>query len=182
MSNSNKRRVFLTLHHRDELSLSKNRRRLGHASYHWGILITPKRSKGRDCYAYDVTNAVDPDPFTRIERNPDYEWRFRHKDNVDPMISGSLLGRILIGKVPHGISHKEIQAILEEVLVPRKNMRPEENCVTWTRGAIRKLQRTGLVEQFDVKRFMDDALKFANGRLGDPGGTVNIINYTRRPM
>jgi hypothetical protein len=62
---SNKRRVMLTIHHRDELSLGPNRTRLGYAAYHWGILIQPKKPKGSDSNAYDVSNGAKVDPLTR---------------------------------------------------------------------------------------------------------------------
>lgn len=59
---SNKRRIIISIHHRDQFSLGEHRTRLGHAAYHWGILIQPKNPKGSDSDAYDVTDAAIVDP------------------------------------------------------------------------------------------------------------------------
>ena len=73
---TDKRQVFVTLHYRDELSLGENRQRLGFAACQWGILISPKVSKGRDCFTYDVSNAARVDPNTRTDLNPQRNWYF----------------------------------------------------------------------------------------------------------
>lgn len=98
------------------------------------------------------------------------------------MLSGHIFGRTLIGKVPNEVTHAEIQTHLESILPPRKGVLPEENCVSWTRSAIGKLQETGLAEQFDIDRFMADSLAFADQRMRSPDSKANFVNYTSRPM
>lgn len=74
---------MLTIHHRDELSLGSNRTRLGYAAYHWGILTQPKKPKGSDSNACDISNGTRPDPMTRQDLNPNYDWQFWPNLRVD---------------------------------------------------------------------------------------------------
>jgi hypothetical protein len=168
---SNKRRVMLTIHHRDELSLGPNRARLGYATYHWGILIQPKKSKGSDSNAYDVSDGAF---------NPNFEWRFRATRGVDPLRSGRLLGRVMIGKVSNNVADTQIEAILRAVPLPVQNTTPEQNCVTWILAAIPALQQHGLAEVFDVDQLLASALQRGHSWLKDPGPN-NFYNYTDRP-
>jgi hypothetical protein len=178
---SNKLRVFITIHHRNTLSLGPNRERLGYAAYHWGILIAPKGSTGPDCHAFDVTDGADPDPQARVDRNPDRNWFFRRK-HVNWKSSAHLLGKAMIGKVPNSIKLPEIEERLHSVPLPQKDVIPEQNCVTWIISAIQQLQITELAEQFDTDEFMAHALEFADQRLKRPDATNDTINYTSRPM
>ncbi|OQE84073.1 hypothetical protein PENNAL_c0029G07002 [Penicillium nalgiovense] len=93
----------------------------------------------------------------------------------------SLLGRVMIGKVPHEVTYAQIRDLLESIPLPQKDALPEQNCVTWTRAAINKLQDNSLAEQFELDRFMDKSLAFADQRL-HTGCTPTSINYTTRPM
>lgn len=88
----------------------------------------------------------------------------------------------MIGKVPNEITYADIRALLEVIPVPQKGALPEQNCVTWTRTAICKLQENGLVEQFALDRFMDKSLAFADQRLHNTDSTPTYINYTGRRM
>jgi hypothetical protein len=177
---SNKRRVILTIHHRDELSLGSNRTQLGYAACHWGILIQPKKPKGSSSNAYDVSNGAKPDPITRQDLNPNFEWRFRTSLRVNHRLSGHLLGRVMIGKVPNNVTDAQIEAILGAVPLPVKNATPEQNCVTWILAAIRALQQHGLAEAFDVNQFLASALQYGHSWLDDPGPN-KFYNYTDRP-
>ncbi|KAJ5125822.1 hypothetical protein N7526_007999 [Penicillium atrosanguineum] len=72
-------------------------------------------------------------------------WRFREK-RVDPDAPYLLVGiKARIGQ--------------PALRVPNKQLR--ENCATWIKEAITKLQEGGLADEFDIPRFMDDALAFA---------------------
>ncbi|CAG8151161.1 unnamed protein product [Penicillium salamii] len=179
---SNKRQVFLALHHRGNLSIGENRQRLGHAAYHWGILVSPKISKGPDCYVFDVSDGPLLDSVNRVNRNPEGNWRFRGNANIDPKEYGNLLGKVMIGKVPNEVTYAEIHGFLEAIPLPQKGVLPEQNCVTWTKAAICRLQENGLVEQFDLNRFMDESLAFADQRLQNTDTTPAHINYTGRRM
>jgi hypothetical protein len=178
----NKRQVFITLHHRDEVSLGESRQRLGHAAYHWGVLISPKVSKGRDCHVYDITNAARPDPITRVDLNRDRNWLFRAIANIDPLSSDHLLGMVMVGKVPNGTSYIDIEDLLRSIPLPKKDTVPEQNCVTWVKAAIQKLQCAKLAEQFDLNKFMNYALGYADQRMGNSGTAASTINYTNRKM
>lgn len=133
---SGKPRVIITIHHRDELSLGDNRNQLGLSAYHWGILIQPKNPKGSDSTAYDISDAARPDPITRQDLNPNRDWHFRPKPGVNPVLSGRLLGKVMIGKVPNNLTDAGIEAILKEVPLPAKNAKPVQNCVTWILTAV----------------------------------------------
>lgn len=177
----NKRRVFVSIHYRGALSLGENRQRLGYAAYHWGILILPKVYEERDCYSFDVSDAARPDPETRIDYNPNHDWIFRS----NPTVSGNLLGLIMIGKLPNETDISEIRTLLKSIPLPQKNTTPEQNCVTWAISAIQALQGNGFSEQFDINKFMESGIEFADATLADKSGTPATIakrNYTTRNM
>lgn len=176
---SNKRRIIISIHHRDQFSLGEHRTRLGHAAYHWGILIQPKNPKGSDSDAYDVTDAAIVDPLTRQNLNPNHDWHFRPKVGVNPHNSGRLLGRVMIGKMPNNVTNADIEHILRSVPLPVKNASPEQNCVTWTLAAIQALQQYGLAEAFDKDQFMLQALQCADRWAQNPN-PQNFYNYTDR--
>lgn len=177
---SNKRRVFVSIHHRGALSLEENRQRLGYAAYHWGILISPKVYQEQSCYTFDVSDAARPDPETRVDHNPNHEWIFRS----NPTVSGSLLGLIMIGKIPNGVEISEIRTHLQSIPVPQRDAILEQNCVTWVMSAVQTLQGSGLAEQFDMNKFMDTGIEFADATLSDKSGTPMVAktNYTTRKM
>ncbi|PWY94725.1 hypothetical protein BO94DRAFT_282623 [Aspergillus sclerotioniger CBS 115572] len=180
MPNKNKRRVLVTLHYRGALSLRENRERLGFAVYHWGILVAPKASTGRGCYSFDVSDGINLDPGSGVNRNPNFEWVLRAKTGVNPLPSSHLLGRVMIGKISHDVSFEQLDALLRSIPLPRKGV-SGENCVSWTRAAVAKLQEKGWAERFNIDCFMDDSLAYAHQRM-DADDVKSIINYTSRPM
>ncbi|KAJ5138859.1 uncharacterized protein N7515_003707 [Penicillium bovifimosum] len=132
----NKRRVFLSIQHRNSLSVGENRQRLGYAAYHWGILICPKRSKASSCYFFDVSDGVLlEDSPNRVNLNPEFNWLFREKQISVPTTSARLLGmvmigKVMIGKVPNEVTWEQIRGLLAAVQVPKNNAVPEQNCVS----------------------------------------------------
>ncbi|EXJ91608.1 hypothetical protein A1O3_00156 [Capronia epimyces CBS 606.96] len=120
-----------------------------------------------------------PDATTHHDLNPNHDWVFRTKVQVDDLHSGNQIGRIMIGKVPSDVTDSEIEAILNEVPLPIKDATPKQNCVTWTVAAIQALQKRGMAEAFDVNKFMDDALELADQWLENPGPN-KFHNYTNR--
>lgn len=174
---SNKRRVMVTIHYRDELSLRDNRARLGLSAYHWGILIQPKNPKGLDSNAYDVSDGARPDPMARQDLNPSRDWHFRAKLGVSPILSGRLLGKVMVGKVPNNVTDANMEDLLRKVPLPIKNT--GQNCVTWTLATIQALQKGKLAEDFDVNEFMTKALGLADEWLQHPGPN-NFHNYVDR--
>lgn len=150
---SNKRRVLIALHHRNALSLPPERERLGHAAYHWVILIEPKFSRGANANAYDVTDAPGIDPNNRVNQNPENDWRFLAQCGVNPYKDSRFIGRVMIGKLPNNVKDSQVESILRGVEVPIKNAVPGQNCVTWTMAAIQALQSNGFVEKFDLDTF-----------------------------
>ncbi|KYK60860.1 hypothetical protein DCS_01998 [Drechmeria coniospora] len=173
---SNKLRVVVSLHHRDELSLGSHRTRLCHEAFHWGIIIMPKRSKGPDCHAYDVSDGPVLDPNKRQDLNPEHAWESRVKLGVDPLRSGRLISRIIIGKVPKHVDLANIGRLLATIPLPAKDAVPAESCVTWTLAAIAILQAEGIVHPFDVGRFRDWALSYADRSMKNMG-PHNIVEY-----
>jgi hypothetical protein len=178
---SNKRRLMVSIYHRDECSLGQNRNRLGSAAFHWAIFVRPKNSKGNDVRIIDVTDSPIVDPQTLQDLNPSHDWRFRVKPQVDPSKTTRILGAIMIGKLPNSMSFAELDGMLSKLPLPVHNARPEQNCVSWVQAAIETLQRAGVAEQFDIRKFMDFAIKFADRRI-PKGGEYESINYTNRPM
>ncbi|KAI9036452.1 serine threonine protein kinase [Aspergillus affinis] len=146
----NKRQVWVSLHSRGALSLGSNRTQLGHAAFHWGILVSLKVSSGADCHAYDVTDNLLIDPNSRTNLNPHNGWRFRHNPNEDPERNPRILGMVMIGKVPNDVPYDDIEARLASLPLPDKDVQPVQNRVTWTMAAIGKLQEIGVAEMFDI--------------------------------
>lgn len=163
----NKRRIIVSLSHRGRLSLPPHREKLGLEAYHWGLLISPKHSKGADCDSYDVSDAISVD-------DADNNWRFRKRPMIDPLATGQLLGKIVIGKI--AVREENICALLREVPLPLKEIDPAQSCVTWTLDAIRALQRADVVSGFDVDRFAAWALEKGDCWMVDPS-PGNCVEY-----
>jgi len=167
----------------DELQQhGEHRQRLGYAAYHWGIVISPKNTTGRDCYGYDVSDGAVPDPQTLTDRNPNRNWHFRTSVNVNPRLGSHLLAMVMIGKAPQEITYSEIEIRLQSIPVPQKDVVPEQNCVNWVMNAIRTLQDIGLADRFDLNEFMVYALSYADKRMSQTATTSDIVNFTSRPM
>lgn len=182
----NKRRVTVTIHHRDKLSTRENRTRLGLSAYHWGIRTQPKNPKKiQHSRAYDVSDGARPGPDPQIQQdpNPNHDWHFRvRSDSGDsPSLSsgdqGRLLGRVMIGKVPNDVKDADVEEILKNVPLPAKDT--EQNCVSWTSAAIQALQKEKLAEEFDVDQFMAKVVELADEWLRDPGPD-KFYNYVDR--
>ncbi|RJE23507.1 hypothetical protein PHISCL_04176 [Aspergillus sclerotialis] len=163
----NKRRIQVAIYHRGALSLSDNRSILGPAAFHWGFIITPKHPHNLDCQAYDVSDGVSLDPVSGEDLNPDRNWLFRSKSNVDIFHHDRLIGRILIGKVPSWVPRERLERILKEVKMPVRGVEPAQNCVSWTMDAIQALQDKGVLGRFDRGVFLERALAFADSCLVD---------------
>ncbi|EEH39720.2 hypothetical protein PAAG_01909 [Paracoccidioides lutzii Pb01] len=61
------------------VSLQK-RIRNTYGAYHWGVLLAPKKSNGRDNMAYDVSDGVRLDNETGQDLNSERDWSFRIKN------------------------------------------------------------------------------------------------------
>ncbi|KAI6767715.1 hypothetical protein HG530_005724 [Fusarium avenaceum] len=173
------RLIALALYHQDSYSQGNSRRIFGYEVYHWGIIIMPERSQGRDCIAFEATDASEIDPVTFRMSNPTMDWYMRMKYPVDPELSGKLIGRIVIGQVPDGISDAQLRALFDKVRVPIKNTDPQQSCVTWAIDAIDLLQKQGWASQFELNGFKDWALYFADERMKKAGSKEPSIAYYR---
>lgn len=160
-----KRKIAVSLYHRDHLSEGKNRQIFGFEAYHWAILVMPMESRGPDCDAYDATDASFIDPVTFRMHNPAMDWRFRDRYKVDPEKSSKLIGRIVIGTV-EDTSTIALKALFSQVPLPVKNTHPQQSCVTWVVDAIVSLQKNGLLPAFDVDEFKEKALRYADQVYG----------------
>ncbi|RBR25536.1 uncharacterized protein FIESC28_01499 [Fusarium coffeatum] len=162
--------VALALYDRVNFSRGNSRRIFGHEAYHWGIIITPQPSSGRDCHAFEATDASDIDPVTFRMNNPTMGWWMRHKPNVNPDLSAKLLGRIVIGQIPDGVSGADLKKVFERVPLPVKNTHPQQSCVTWAIDAIRTMQKQGWVPQIELNGLKDWALYYADERMKGTSG------------
>lgn len=169
--------VAVALYHRDHFSRGNARRIFGYEAYHWAIIVMPQVSQGRDCSAFDATDASEIDPVTFRMRNPTMDWWFRVKENVDPALSAKLLGRIVIGQLPDGMSSAELRDFFGRVRLPGKNTNPQQSCVTWAVDAIRALQRQGWVGEFELDQFKDWALSYADDRMKGRDSREPSVRY-----
>ena len=179
---SNKRRIYITIHHRGALSLGKDRAKLQHSAFHWGILVAPKSFNGTDCTMYDVTNSLQPIQDHRHDLNVDGNWFFRSRQHVNLFRDNvKVIGRIMIGKVPNNISDDRIEGILKnEVPLPDKEAVPVQNCVSWTWSAVQALQDGGLVAQkFRVEDLAAWALEYADYCIANLN-PLNVREFDKR--
>ncbi|EDN06235.1 predicted protein [Histoplasma mississippiense (nom. inval.)] len=161
---SNKKRLFISIHHRDEMSLQEGIRKT-YGAYHWGVLLAPKKSNSRDNIAYDVSDSVQLDE-TRQDLNSERDWFFRIKNNVNPLDSGRLVGRVMIGKVPPQTTENDLETILRGVALPDKES--GERCRHWVWNAISTLQNESVIPNFDIEEFKVWILDYANQCLANP--------------
>jgi hypothetical protein len=159
------KRAIVALYHRDHLSRGHYRRIFGYESYHWGFVITPENSQGQDSDSYEATDATELDPVTFRMNNPSMEWWLRCNESFEPEQNPKLIGRIIIGIVPEHISQDELKAFFKTVPLPVKDTEPQQSCVTWTIDAVKALQQKGWAYSFDIEKFKDWALAYADDRL-----------------
>ena len=128
----------------------------------------PKDSRGADCDAYDATDASYIDPVTFRMVNPTMDWMFRDRKGVDPELSSKLIGRIVIGVVgdENETPSVDLDELFSQVPMPVKNTHPQQSCVSWVVDAILSLQKNEVVPAFDIDEFKDQALHYADQRLG----------------
>ncbi|KAK4133386.1 hypothetical protein BT67DRAFT_442832 [Trichocladium antarcticum] len=157
--------VSVALYHRDRFSKGHLRDVFGYEAYHWSIVLMPEVSQGRDCYVFEATDASAIDPVTIRLTNPTMDWWLRGKNNVDPTQSSKLLGCIVIGQTPSTLPYSELLDFFRRVPLPVRDRDPQQSCVTWAADAIRALQRQGWVREFELGRFQDWALSYADERM-----------------
>ncbi|KAJ5881896.1 uncharacterized protein N7529_000568 [Penicillium soppii] len=166
--------VYLTVHHRGELSLDEHRRRLGFSAYHWAILITP--ASGGRSYAFDTTNGATTEPSYHANTNSEHQWRFRWKGNVRPGNSTSLLIRMAIGEVHD--APLSICTLLQSIQLPIANALPPQNCVDWIRAALLRLRLCGYAAKVtDLEMLMFRALAHADLRMEDPENAPFVLDH-----
>lgn len=182
MKTSDKPRVFLALYHRDKLSLPPHRDELGLTSFHWAILITPKNAV-EHTHILDVTDAMQIDPVTHTDTNPDRNWIFRDKME-NPLVNLRLVLIAMIGKLHSRARRLEevVRTVEEECRVPKKDTQGE-HCQWWVRQAVLFLQAKGLLDSFDLEQTFIDAQRQATDRI-DNSDIVSlraeVANFTHK--
>jgi hypothetical protein len=160
----NKPRVFLALYHRDKLSLPPHRNELGMASFHWALLITPKK-ESQHTHMLDVTDAMQIDPVRHIDTNPDRNWICR--DNMgNPFSNTRLVLVAMIGKLKVDVRKLEgvVRSLRNECRVPMKDT-PGENCFWWVKNAVQYLQAKLLLQDFDLENTCLEFQRQATARI-----------------
>ncbi|CRK18705.1 hypothetical protein BN1723_011669, partial [Verticillium longisporum] len=171
------RQIALSLYHRDRFSQGRMRRVFGYEAYHWAIIVMPEQSQGRDCWTFEATDASEIDPVTFRMNNSTMDWWLRDKPNVDPELSSKLVGIVLLGQTPDGLSFPEMPGVMTGVPLPVKNMNPQQSCVTWAENAIRTLQSRGWIWGFDMNQFKDWAVGYADERMKMDSSQPKFIQY-----
>ncbi|PFH57549.1 hypothetical protein XA68_14885 [Ophiocordyceps unilateralis] len=179
----NRRRVQIALYARSDHSFGPARHRGGYESYHWAILVSPKRPRGKDVDAYDVTDNVIVDPETHKNLNPSRQFYLQIKRGVTPTSSTKLVGRVSLCKLKDSVTQDDLEAIIRRVPIPNKLANPPQSCVTWARNAIAELQDAGLLRSFDLDKFSNWALRFADkgrSKLGTSKQYEHVVEYGER--
>ncbi|KAL4932965.1 uncharacterized protein BDV17DRAFT_252529 [Aspergillus undulatus] len=183
----NKPRIFITLHPRGKNSLGENRKRLGHSAFHWGILISPKHTchpmssistpKSSTHFHFDATDSIYVDPGSG-ETVLD-TWRFRVRKSKDPVLDFQVLSRVFVGKLSSSFSMMDIKDGFDEIALPDRSR--GENCVSWTREAVRVLISMGVLDKrFDLKNCMDISLGFADKCVAEQRDLGSVLDFTNR--
>lgn len=149
---SNKPRVYVAGYFRQGITRNPESKQLGHARFHWAVWVVPKGSTGRGA-SYQVRYE---DAYTNVPGSGG--WKCLYDADDDYVGDPTVIGRLMIGKLPPGVSHEDVRAVLEKVALPREDAEPLENCVSWTREAVRELQQWGWAEKFEVEEFIGCAL------------------------
>lgn len=172
------RQIAVALYHRDRFSEDHMRHVFGYEAYHWAIVVMPDQSPGRHCWTFEATDATEINPVTFRMNNPSMGWWLRDKNNADFELSSKLLGIVIVGQTPNGLSYSEMLSIMDGIPLPVKNMNPQQSCVTWVEDAIRTLQSRGWIWAFDVNQFKDWALGFADERMKKENSTQpKVVQY-----
>ncbi|KAK2592818.1 hypothetical protein QQS21_009486 [Conoideocrella luteorostrata] len=179
-SSSNTILIAVALYRRDPISTDPRRRQIyQHEAYHWGILIITRGTYDYAYDAYDATDRNEINPNTLRQENPRGDWWFRSGTDVDRTRSGMLLGYIIIGTLPSQVTRANVGNFLEGVTLPKRNVDPQESCVTWVANAIRKFREYQYINDFNVGKFLDWALVFADQRLWSLDETEEAIYYDK---
>ncbi|KAI9809077.1 MAG: hypothetical protein M1825_002366 [Sarcosagium campestre] len=154
-----KDRVLVALYRRQGIShIPEERAKRGHASFHWGFLVVPKKSQAAS--AFDVK--LDP-PYVNIPGSGG--WQYHYTNPVDSSRSQSILGAVFVGKLPQWVHHSEVDILLKQIHLPLEGRIPVENCVSWISQAIVALPQSNYIEDFDIDTFLDAATEFADDCL-----------------
>nr|POE98277.1 hypothetical protein CFP56_64870 [Quercus suber] len=181
---SNKDRICIEVFHRNQLSIGQaNRQRYGLATYHWAVLIRPRDfSRIAQSASYDVTDASrQPLDGGFGDLNPGRNWWFRSRLQTNPFTLSTFLAAVIIGKLPKGIRLEQVENILAQVPLPRKNQIPAQHCATWIQDAVIALQQAGYVEQISVDTIMKAAMEqgdrvlYGGAPADDEGRFINML-------
>ncbi|KAL2201715.1 hypothetical protein CC79DRAFT_1338455 [Sarocladium strictum] len=171
------RLLAVALYHRDHFSQGNARRAFGPGAYHWSIVVMPREGDHGDRRVFDATDASNIDPATFRLINPAMDWWFRVQESEEPSLAAKLMGHLIIGQVPKGVSMDELKDFFASVPLPVKDSNPQENCVTWVIKAIQALQKQGWVPELDYQEFIDAAISFADQRLEFEESEPSIRHY-----
>jgi hypothetical protein len=125
----------------------------------------PPEGEAGERRVFDATDASNIDPVTFRLINPAMDWRFRVQQTEDPTLAPKLMGHLIIGEVPKGVSMDELKDFFGAVPLPVKDSNPQENCVTWVIKAIQALQKQGWVPDLDLEELKSSAVAYADERL-----------------
>ena len=115
------------------------------SSFHFPLLLSPKDPKNNHSIAFHVTNTIDLDNSHQEGSSDRAPWRY-HKYTVNPRTSSTLVGKILVAKLPSSetedLQHWEkiIHTVLNSVSVPNSD---NLNCRTWALTALQQLSDQG---------------------------------------
>jgi hypothetical protein len=154
----------------DSTMSSNSRDKAG--KYHWGIWIEPKGSEGEGT-SFEIEDAT-----TYSSRTSPFGMRLLIEDHKTT--PPSMLGRLMIGKMPEGSTGKDIGPILSEIPLPGDPGSPIPDGVAWIKAAILELQEANCAERFFVDQFVKDAVSRAKRwETNRAKGAAKKVNYTR---
>lgn len=141
------------------------------SKFQWGIWIEPKNSNGAGT-SFHVEDDLSV-PFLLYS----FDSHFHQEEHKQP--PATMLGRIMIGKLPIERTVREVERILRRIPLPSDPACPQINdTMDWTKAAIEELQQQGMAERFPIDTFAADALVHAGQWYSKQGKGIEKINYT----
>ncbi|EGE05824.1 hypothetical protein TEQG_04834 [Trichophyton equinum CBS 127.97] len=114
---TDKYRVFVATYFRQGITSDKrNRTILKYATYHWAIWIEGKKSTGPG-HCFDVK---EHPPFSNFPNSGGWKYECRHENLAE---SHGMLGRMMIGKLPKGVTVQDVDGLLQGILYQNQTRR-----------------------------------------------------------
>jgi len=131
-SNRNKNRIYFCVYFQQGVNGTNGNPRV----FHCGLWVENKNSRGGGDFFHVQFHGPRPTNKPHYPEGWAYDSSVMRGRQANWRHSGNLIGRILLGKLPAGITAADVDAVCQGVPMPRGN----ENCWDWTHNAVSAIQ------------------------------------------